>query len=699
MSASEETSRLHAQAQPVPVPPAQESGDSTVPAVSVVIPSYNHARVLGEAIESVLAQTMPDLELIVLDDGSSDESIAIAEAIAARDGRVKVHAQPNAGSHETINRGLAMARAPWLAILNSDDVWATDRLERMLDHARASGANFLFSDSMLVDGDGTRIDDPGHWWNYSVERLRDRVRTHGVRDGLLYGNLAVSTSNFLMTREVLASVGTFRRFRYNLDWDYVLRGTDTPGVQMAFLDAPLLLYRLHGANTILGGMPAAAAEAQLVIRQTYRRRLHAPESLLLSHHRHDRLLRRFLTHELQRYRGSLAAMELHRDEVVRMLHERQAAIEAERRASEQRHAALGAQLDQLHDRFIAAEAAARRERARSNAVIDAGYRAGVELRAQRDIQRCREVRMIERLERVDEGRRFAPGTLLPAGGLRKLIRSGRHVRDSLALLAAPLPPGRVLEQPRPTLLLAPVALNVAAHLHVYYLDLAEELVADALRIEPLRRIVVTSPWAVEELEPFLVPARARGVEVEILQVPNRGKDVGGLLAAIRDGRLLDSDLVFKVHSKKSQNPASYFDAISAVFGKRIDSGEQWRRGLIDPLAGTAARTAEIVDLFQRDAAIGMVGARTFVTSAPDANAELCREIYARFQVRQGLPFVAGTMFWSRSALLKPLLDHGLGPDDFSLDSGEVEGGLEHVMERMLGAMVLERGFDLLGVDG
>ena len=68
MSASEETSRLHAQAQPVPVPPAQKSGDSTVPAVSVVIPSYNHARFLGEAIESVLAQTMPDLELIVLDD-------------------------------------------------------------------------------------------------------------------------------------------------------------------------------------------------------------------------------------------------------------------------------------------------------------------------------------------------------------------------------------------------------------------------------------------------------------------------------------------------------------------------------------------------------------------------------------------------------------------------------------------------------
>ena len=123
MSASEETSRLHAQAQPVPVPPAQKSGDSTVPAVSVVIPSYNHARFLGEAIESVLAQTMPDLELIVLDDGSSDESIAIAEAIAARDGRVKVHAQPNAGSHETINRGLAMARAPCAGCRKGNGRW------------------------------------------------------------------------------------------------------------------------------------------------------------------------------------------------------------------------------------------------------------------------------------------------------------------------------------------------------------------------------------------------------------------------------------------------------------------------------------------------------------------------------------------------------------------------------------------------
>jgi lipopolysaccharide biosynthesis protein len=66
-------------------------------------------------------------------------------------------------------------------------------------------------------------------------------------------------------------------------------------------------------------------------------------------------------------------------------------------------------------------------------------------------------------------------------------------------------------------------------------------------------------------------------------------------------------------------------------------------------------------------------------------------------VPQGLPFVAGTMFWVRSSVLRPLLDR-LSLDEFSLDSREVEGGLEHIMERLLGALVLAEGYDVYGVD-
>ena len=93
----------------------------------------------------------------------------------------------------------------------------------------------------------------------------------------------------------------------------------------------------------------------------------------------------------------------------------------------------------------------------------------------------------------------------------------------------------------------------------------------------------------------------------------------------------------------------------------------------------------------------MVGAAPFVTTAPDANAELYSRLCVGFGVPTGMPFVAGTMFWVRSALLAPLLEGVVDLNDFDLNSRAVEGGMEHIMERLFGAFSLSRGFDLLGV--
>lgn len=675
---------------------------SPAPRVSVIIPSYNHARFIGEAIDSVLAQTMPSLELIVIDDGSRDDSVNIATAKAADDDRVRVIRQENAGSHAAINRGLRKAHGEWLAILNSDDIWEPERLEQMLRRADQADAQFLFSDVSLIDAEGQPITEPGHWWNFSVQRLRERVRAEGVETGLLYGNLTVSTSNFLFRRELLTSVGRFRRFRYNLDWDYVLRCLDTEGVRVDFVDTPLMRYRLHGDNAILSGMPGAAVEAQLITRQVYRRRLHAPQSLLFSHHRHDRLLRRHLQSEAVRYRESFQAVEADRDSLAELLRHRQTVIEAERHHADAVQTELRGEIahqqvvHQQAQRELHAEFTAYREL--SSTLQHETYRAAVKARAERDVQRCREVRMLDHLEGRD-----LPGA--PAGNtsrslvqrILRAVRSTRRINESIAFLHNGLGHGTVRHTPRDEMPVEPIDQIVAAHLHVYYLDLAPELFADALRIPNLSKVVVTGPWGRDKFRGPLEELEARGINVQVLVVPNRGKDVGGLLAAIRDGGLLDSDLVLKLHSKKSHNPDTYFQAISALFGQEIRDGDHWRRALIQPLAGSDWHVQAVLKLFQDDPAIGMVGARPFITSAPDANASLSQEIYARFGAPQGAPFVAGTMFWIRSSLLGVILEQGLAMDEFSLDSREVEGGLEHVMERMLGALVIGRGFDIFGV--
>lgn len=104
------------------------------PQVSVVMPAYNAERFIRFAIRSALAQTLRDLELIVIDDGSSDATVAIVEEEAALDPRVVLlRMERNSGPGAARNRGFTVGRGRWIALLDSDDLMAPDRLERLID--------------------------------------------------------------------------------------------------------------------------------------------------------------------------------------------------------------------------------------------------------------------------------------------------------------------------------------------------------------------------------------------------------------------------------------------------------------------------------------------------------------------------------------------------------------------------------------
>src|SRR4051812_3217208 len=103
--------------------------DSVVNTVSVVIATYNHGRYLREAIDSALAQTHPPLEVIVVDDGSTDDT---AEILQTYGGRIRAMRQANAGVAAARNAGLAAASGRYVGFLDSDDVWAPDKLARQL---------------------------------------------------------------------------------------------------------------------------------------------------------------------------------------------------------------------------------------------------------------------------------------------------------------------------------------------------------------------------------------------------------------------------------------------------------------------------------------------------------------------------------------------------------------------------------------
>lgn len=692
------------------------------PEISVIIPSYNHARYVEAAVHSVLKQTLGNLELLVIDDGSSDESPQLLESLAANDPRMTVTRQKNGGSHAAINRGLELARAPWVAILNSDDIWEPQRLETLLDEARRYGGDFLFSDVQLIDAEGTAITDSGHWWNATIDRFRRRVIEYGVEDGLLYGNMTVSTSNFVFKKDLLSKVGRFRSYRYNLDWDFVLRCIFAEGVSVRFVRERLLRYRLHGNNAILNGMPRAAIEAQAITRGLLKKHFGVPESLVFSDQRHDRLLRKFLDNRARRLDASFKDVVADRDQLTQTLVARQSIIEAERAARDGQMAAFRADLsaiennrDELADMLNQRQAIVENER-RHFAAEQARYEAEM-AQAEQALSQATRARLetYRRCVHAALGRDIAlcRGSKTDSLLAEYNAHPGRWIRDYVRRLAdrltghmarhdASLPEvvaraGTVRQVSATNTSNHSGKARVAVHVHLYYKDLAPELFSLIAQVPGLSKVVITGPWDAASLESDIHVLENTGADVRIAQMPNRGKDVGGLIYAITEHELLDSDYVLKIHSKKSHNAATYFEAISALFGTRIENGDQWRQALIEPLAGNMARIDDILSRLESDRTIGMVGAGPFITTAPDANAELYARVCERFGVPQGMPFVAGTMFWVRSSLLAPLLDGVVQVSDFDLDSRAVEGGMEHIMERLFGAFALAQGFDLLGV--
>ena len=129
--------------------------------VSVIMPVYNSSRFLGSAIDSVLNQTHKNLELLIIDDKSTDNSLAIAEEYAKTDNRIRVIAsQVNQGVAKARNQGIADAAGDYIALLDSDDVWCHDKLERQLRLLEEKNAAISYCSYDFIDENDNSIMKP-----------------------------------------------------------------------------------------------------------------------------------------------------------------------------------------------------------------------------------------------------------------------------------------------------------------------------------------------------------------------------------------------------------------------------------------------------------------------------------------------------------------------------------------------------------
>jgi glycosyltransferase involved in cell wall biosynthesis len=218
------------------------------PAVSVVIPAFDRAAEIPTAIASVLGQSFPDFELIVVDDASTDDTVAVVEAID--DPRLRVLRQAvNLGPAAARNAGAAVARAPIVAFLDSDDTWRERKLERQLAFMRARGLAISCTGFELV-----REGRPG-----SETRLPDPPRLE-MADMIENADVCLGTT-MIVARDLFETVGPFdERMRRLEDWDWLLR----LGTRQALHFVPEALA-VHLAPASRAAIEPTRAAARLIL--------------------------------------------------------------------------------------------------------------------------------------------------------------------------------------------------------------------------------------------------------------------------------------------------------------------------------------------------------------------------------------------------------------------------------------------------
>lgn len=247
----------------------------TQPSVSVVIPVFNRAETIGSAVDSVLTQTFKDLELIVVDDASSDRTVEILKGFSDSRLRLICH-ESNKGAGAARNTGIDAARSEWVAFQDSDDLWMPTKLELQMARLMAPEASYIAAYcGMLVED----MDSPSSPPRYVPDAAIPTREDHILRSLLTHS--FVSTQTLIARRDLLVSIGGFDTKLPALeDWECMLRLAQNG--PFALVDQPLVRQRFS-QNSITRSAERRLA-ARLRILEKHRDLLARDPIVLATHH-------------------------------------------------------------------------------------------------------------------------------------------------------------------------------------------------------------------------------------------------------------------------------------------------------------------------------------------------------------------------------------------------------------------------------
>ena len=214
--------------------------NTELPLVTVMIPSYNHEKYIKESIQSVIDQTYSRLELIVIDDGSKDNSIQIIEEMRLACEQRFEHFQfifrENRGLSRTLNQGLSLARGEYFSIVASDDI--------MLPEKTAIQVDVFKKDSLItaVFGAHQYIDDESH-----VVSVKKAVYREFNFQEIFYHQHDIPASSQMIKIDLLREIGGYNENTKVEDWDLWLRLTEV-GAKLVYIPDVIVGYRMHDSN-------------------------------------------------------------------------------------------------------------------------------------------------------------------------------------------------------------------------------------------------------------------------------------------------------------------------------------------------------------------------------------------------------------------------------------------------------------------
>ncbi len=222
------------------------------PRVSVIIPAYNYGRFIATALESAVNQTFQDIEIIIINDGSTDNTDEVVSRYLGNP-KIEYVKQANSGQTVTKNNGIKISSGEFIAFLDADDWWDHTKLEKQLAAFEADDIGVVYSKSSFVSQDGRPLN----------QFYPDFLYTGKVTAALFVDNF-VPFSSALIRRKSLERIGLFDEgLRMGIDWDLWLRMSME--YRFSAIDEPLLFYRMGHDNQMSKNTPLRMASSDRIM--------------------------------------------------------------------------------------------------------------------------------------------------------------------------------------------------------------------------------------------------------------------------------------------------------------------------------------------------------------------------------------------------------------------------------------------------